>query len=248
MSLTLDHFVLHIDDRPEMLTGLKADLAALDVPFEPDWGKGTKGFKAANIWIGRQYFEIVRILRSDGGGWVPRWVSRHHQGQRGLYCLFLMTDRIGVVAERLRAAGIETEGPERIVFRTFFGLIRKSMPWQVLYLPPIPGTGVEIGFIEYDRDPKDRMKSFMVPNADEHGLSGVSDAVLRLPLSEAARAFLRSLFPDAAHGDGEIAVPLQGGALRLVDAPDIHADLQAERGDPERARGAVTIENVTLRV
>lgn len=248
MSLTLDHVVLHIDDRPEMLAGLKADLATLDVPFEPDWGKGTKGFKAANIWIGRQYFEIVRILRPDGGGWVPRWVSRHDEGQRGLYCLFLMTGRIDAVAADLRAAGIETNGPERIVFRTLFGLIRKSMPWQVLYLPPIPGTGVEIAFIEYDPDPKDRMKSFMVPNADDHGLSGVPDAVLRLPLTEVARAFLGSLFPSAAHGDAEITVPLQDGVLRVVNAPDIKLDLKAQRSDPERSSGAVTIENVTLHV
>ena len=86
-TLTLDHFVVHIDNDPAILADLKKRLVGSGVPFEPEWGKGTKGFKAANIWIGRQYFEIIRILRPDGGGWVPRWVERHHRGRRGLYCV-----------------------------------------------------------------------------------------------------------------------------------------------------------------
>ena len=248
MSLNVDHVVLHIDDRPELLARLKADLAAIDVPFEPDWGKGTKGFKAANIWIGRQYFEIVRILRPDGGGWVPQWVARHREGQRGLYCLFLATDRLGAIADRLRDGGMPIQGPERITFRTLFGLIRKSMPWRVLYLPTVPGTGIEIGFIEYDPDPKDRMKAFMVPNADETGLSGVPDAALGLPMSSATRAFVDRVFPDAVHTKDGIEVPLRDGALRIFDAAEVQLDLFARRDDEAHRRGAVTLENVTLRV
>ncbi len=257
MSLTLDHFVMHIDDRPDLLDRLKTDLASLDIPFEPDWGKGTKGFKAANVWIGRQYFEIVRILKPDGGGWVKRWVERHHRGKRGLYCLFLATDDIDATAARLRAEGLAVEGPERITFRALFGLLKKSMPWRVLYLPPLPGTEVEIGFIDYDPDPTDRMKGFMVPNADENGIPGVTAARMCLPLSTETRACLHRIFPQAETEDkdgadsgpsiGRITVPLDGGQLRFEHAAEIHTDLYAPRSGVGPT-GAIHLENVTLHV
>ena len=246
--MILDHFVIHMDDDPAQLEGLKTRLDACGVPFEPDWGKGTKGFRASNIWIGRQYFEIIRILRPDGGGWVPQWVARHQQGQRGLYCLFLKTDRLDDIAETLRAAGVETQGPERITFRAFFGLLKKSMPWRVLYLPPIPGTGLEFGFIEYDPDPKGRLKAHMVPNADENGLTGVTEARIRLPLTEDTAAFIQQVFPDTTTEAGVLTVPLADGSLRVENAEDIHIDFYADKSDPTRQPGTVSFQNTTLHV
>jgi len=70
--MKLDHFVVHIDNDESILERLKQTIEPLGFPFEPKRGKGTKGFKAANIWIGRQYFEIIRLLRPDGGGWPER--------------------------------------------------------------------------------------------------------------------------------------------------------------------------------
>ena len=248
-GICLDHFVVHIDDDPKLLPDLKMRLAALDVPFEPDWGKGTKGFKAGNIWIGRQYFEIIRILRPDGGGWVERWVERHHQGKRGLYCLFLKTDRLDDLAARLRAAGIETPAPERVAYRAFFGLFKKTMPWRMLYLPPIPDADLELAFIEYDPDPRDVMKAHMTPNADENGVTGVYDARLRLPLTDDARDFLRRVFPHATGTDDALTAPLEGGSIRIEHADAVHADLYAHRAEAAGGTvGAVTLENVTLHV
>ena len=247
-SLELDHFVIHIADDPAILTELKAQLDRHDVPFEPDWGKGTKGFKAANIWIGRQYFEIIRILRSDGGGWVKRWVERHHQGQRGLYCLFLKTDRMDDLFGSLRAADIAVSNPERVTYRGFFGLFTKTMPWRMLYLPPIPGTGLELAFITYDPDPKDVMKAHMVPNADENGITGIHDARLCLPLKNEARDFLMRVFPDAMDADDALTVPLENGTIRIENASAVHADLYARRHQGDGTAGSVTLENVTLHV
>ena len=247
-SLELDHFVVHIDDAPNLLPDLKTRLATIDVPFEPDWGKGTKGFKAGNIWIGRQYFEIIRILRPDGGGWVDRWVERHHRGRRGLYCLFLKTDRLDDMLTRLRGAGIAVSDPERVTYRAFFGLFRKTMPWRMLYLPPIPGTDLELAFIAYDPDPKDVMKAHMVPNADANGITGVHDARLRLPLTDAARDFLQRIFPEATGMGDALTVPLRNGSMRIANADAIHADLHAKRERADGPSGTVTLENVTLHV
>ena len=247
-DMSLDHFVIHIDDDPKLLADLKAQLAKVRVPFEPDWGKGTNGFKAANIWIGRQYFEIVRILRPDGGGWVDRWVKRHHQGKRGLYCVFLKTGRLDALASHLRGTGIAAPAPERITYRAFFGLFRKTMPWRMLYLPPIPGTGLELAFIAYDPDPEDVMKAHMVPNADENGVTGVPDVRLRLPLTDDARDFLRRVFPDTTDMGDELTVPLENGSIRIQNADVVHADLYAQSANADETTGAVTLENVTLHV
>ena len=247
-SQELDHFVVHIDDEPHLLNDLKTRLAAVQIPFEPDWGKGAKGFKAANIWIGRQYFEIIRILRPDGGGWVERWVKRHHQGGRGLYCLFLKVDRLDAVAAHLRTAGIAIADPERVTYRTFFGLFRKTMPWRMVYLPPIPGTDLELAFIQYDPDPKDVMKAHMAPNADENGVTGVHDARLRLPLTNEARNVLRRVFPDATAMDDVLTIPLMHGSIRIENAGALHADLYAKKEKADGRAETITLENVTLHV
>ena len=247
-QMILDHFVVHIDDEPSVLPDLKAQLDICDVPFEPDWGKGTKGFKAANIWIGRQYFEIVRILSSDGGGWTSHWVERHRQGQRGLYCIFLKVDRLDELARKLRAAGIAAMGPERITFRALFGLMKKSTPWRVLYLPPIPGTHLEFGFIDYDPDPKDRLKAYMTPNADQNGVTGVTEAHLRLPLTEEVCSFLQHIFPAAKFAANALTIPLATGLVHVENADYVHADFYAQATDADRSACAVTLENVTLHV
>ena len=247
-SRELDHFVVHIDDDPGLLRALQKQLAAIDIPFEPDWGKGTTGFKASNIWVGRQYFEIIRILRPDGGGWVERWVKRHHEGERGLYCLFLKTDRLDALAAQLRTAGIAIADPERVTYRAFFGLFKKTMPWRMVYLPPIPGVDLELAFIEYDPDPKDVLKAHMTPNADENGVTGVRNARLRLPLTHEARGFLRRVFPDATGTDDVLAAPLEHGSIRFENADALHADLYAKQEKTGAGASAVTLENVTLHV
>lgn len=195
--MNFDHVVVHIDNDEQILSDLKQKAENVGVPFEPSWGKGTKGFKTSNIWIGRQYFEIIRLLHPDGGGWEQRWVSKYNVGKRGAFCLFLQTNNIHSVANKLRAYGLAIDGPKRLSFKGFFGLIKKTLPWELIYLPAIPGTDLEIGFIQYDPDPKDRIKQFLVPNADENGIAGITSAEVTLPLSAEVRQFLQKLFPEA---------------------------------------------------
>jgi Glyoxalase-like domain len=209
--MNLDHVVVHIDNNERILSDLKKQAENAGVPFEPSWGKGTKGFKASNIWIGRQYFEIIRLLKPDGGGWEERWVSSYNAGKRGVFCLFLQTNDIRSVANRLRADGLSIDGPKRQNFKGFFGLFKKTLPWELIYLPPIPGTDLEIGFIQYDPDPKDRIKQFLVPNAEENGIDGITSAEVVLPLSSEAREFLQQIFPEAKNSTQE------WGCLSIAD-------------------------------
>jgi len=63
--LRLDHFVIHIDPDMRALDELKRTLAPMGYPFEPRWGKGTRDFQVANLWVGRQYLEMVWLERPD---------------------------------------------------------------------------------------------------------------------------------------------------------------------------------------
>lgn len=245
--MNVDHIVVHVDNDERILNDLKKETEHAGVPFEPRWGKGTKGFKASNIWIGRQYFEIIQLLTPDGGGWEERWVASYNQGKRGAFCLFLQTNDIRSVATRLRSQGLAIEGPKRLSFKGFFGLIKKTLPWELIYLPPIPGTDLEIGFIQYDPDPKDRIKQFLIPNADENGITGIPSADISLPLSVESRQFIKKLFLDSIDaGGGEMYVPLNHGYLRFQDADIVKINLNAETQKPELKGKLFTLTNVSL--
>lgn len=244
--MKLDHFVVHIDNDETILDNLKQRIEPLGFPFEPTWGKGTKGFKAANIWIGRQYFEIVHLLKPDGGGWPLPWVKRYNEDKRGLCCLYLATDNIEKIANTLRGNGIAVQGPERISFKILFGLWKKTLPWQLIYLPPLPGTDFEIGFIQYDPDPKDRMKQFLVPNSDENGITGVHSATVQLPMSAEAKSFLAKIFPTGQWHQDMLKVDLVDGQITFSDASDPHLTLQASVQNDTYAGNSFTLENVTI--
>lgn len=246
--MNLDHVVVHIDNDERILSDLKQKAESAGVPFEPSWGKGTKGFKASNIWIGRQYFEIIRLLKPDGGGWEERWVVNYNAGKRGAFCLFLQTSDIRSVANRLCANGFSIDGPKRLSFKGFFGLIKKTLPWELIYLPPIPGTDLEIGFIQYDPDPKDRIKQYLVPNADENGIIGIPSAEVSLSLSEEARQFLQKLFPESKSSTHELVVTLDRGFLRFQNGDSVKINLNADTQKSELRGRSFSLTNVSLSI
>lgn len=243
--MNIDHIVVHIDNDERILEDLKRKTESVGVPFEPTWGKGTRGFKAANIWIGRQYFEIIRLLKPDGGGWVDHWVSKYNEGKRGAFCLFLQTHEIENIAEALRKIGLSIEGPKRLSFKGLFGLIKKTLPWELIYLPAIPGTDLEIGFIQYDPDPKDRIKQFLVPNADQNGITGISSAEISLPFSAEAREFIKQLFPGAIENEKVIEVALLNGHLRFRNG-NLRVNLKADTQTSDLKGKSFSIANVSL--
>lgn len=196
--IRLDHFVINIDNDMEKLKELKKRIEPLGYPFEPTWGKGTKGFKVANLWIGLQYFEMVWLNKKDGGGWKADWVERYNNGHRGIIAIYLMTDKLDEIKEELRSRGITVSEPERISFRWFFGLLKKTMPWRSIFTDPIPGTDLQICYMELDSpDIMEKMKTYMVPNAAVNGIEGIKEAVVKGNFSEDAWVYIRKLFPSA---------------------------------------------------
>src|SRR5690554_1142616 len=198
LLIRLDHFVVNIDNDVEKLKALKRQIEPLGYPFEPTWGKGTKGFKVANIWIGLQYLEMLWLKKKDGGGWKADWVEKYNNGHRGIIAIYLMTDRLDEIKEELKYRGIPVSEPERVSFRWFFGLLKKTMPWRSIFTAPIPGTDLQICYGELDSpDIMKKMKAYMVPNAADNGIEGIREAIVKGSFSEEAWVYIRRLFPDA---------------------------------------------------
>ena len=217
--MQIDHIVTQL--APSETDRIKAEMDARGLPFEPDWGKRAKGFHVSNIWIGEQYFELVTITAPDNL-WQPEWVERFVRGERGTCCLFIRLEGDLEGAQRaLSAAGLNPGPIQRTSFRFFFNLLQKRMPWRFFLCPKLPGTDIELGFIQYDDGALARFRRYMVPNAEEQGLNGLSHAVLASHEPDAANALLERA-GAALKGQLPVAAePATGGhALRL----SAHAD------------------------
>lgn len=117
--MKIDHLVVNVDRNiHEDQTFVKA-VQTLGLPYEPKWGKGTKGFKVSNIWIGNEYFEWVRIKKKDGGGWLKSWTEDYLGGHRGLIGFALDVEDIDAVYKELSSRNIEASTPEPLRFRWF---------------------------------------------------------------------------------------------------------------------------------
>ena len=65
--MRIDHLVVNVDSYVQEDENFIKKVRSIGLPYEPKWGKGTKGFKVWNIWIGNEYFELVKIKSKDGG-------------------------------------------------------------------------------------------------------------------------------------------------------------------------------------
>lgn len=245
----LDHFIVNIDNDMGKLTELKKQIEPLGFPFEPTWGKGTKGFKVANLWIGLQYFEMVWLKKKDGGGWKADWVEKYNNGYRGIMAIYLMTDRLDEIRAELKSRGIPVSEPERISFRWFFGLLKKTMPWRSIYTAPIPGTNLEICFGEMDSpEIMEKMKAYMVPNAADHGIEGIKEAIVKGNLSEEAWAYIRKLFPDAKLEGTRLSYDMGTTSLSFekCEKPGLNVELHAVTANKKDLEKSFEIENLKV--
>jgi hypothetical protein len=248
--MCLDHFVVHIDQDQTKLEFLKDKIVPIGFPFNPTSGKRTKGFQVANIWIGDQYLELVWLKTKDGGGRRKEWVEKYNQGLRGIFGLCLMTDQLDLLEKELRKRGVAASAPERITFKMLFGLLKKSLPFRCVYTPPIPGTDLQIFFLEMDSQKKYEFmrKYFMKPNAEKNGITGINEAVVHCPFSEEAWKYIRAIFPTLS-GDEQMATHDMGETkLHFVqsDETGLKVELLATTTNEDLANKSFEIENVRV--
>ncbi|TET21576.1 MAG: hypothetical protein E3J71_09460 [Candidatus Stahlbacteria bacterium] len=210
--MRLDHLVIHIDNDAEIIERLKKRVTPLGFPFDPETGERTQEFAATNIWIGEQYLQLVRLLQPSVRGWNPRWAQCYNEGKRGVFSIFIAVEDLGEVHKGLLERDIEISIPEpkqslakasKDILQAVTGFLglrqsksKKNLPWRSLHLPRIPGTDMDISFLEYDEEAKEEIKLLMKPNAEEYGITGIHRAKIYLPLWDEGIRFLQKVFPQ----------------------------------------------------
>lgn len=264
--MRLDHFVIHVDNDVKILEALKKEIAPLGFPFNPESGKHTQGFVTTNIWIGEQYLEIVHLLQPSVRGWNPRWVEGYNQGKRGVFSIFIAVKDLDEVHKELLERGIEIPIPEpkqslakasKDILAAVTGLLglvqskqKKTFPWRSLSLPPVPGTDMDISFLEYDEEAAEEIKTLMKPNAEEYGITGIHRAKIYLPLWDEGIGFLQKVFPQLLGATTQQKVELKEDELlffRSDPEAGLKLKLEASAEHKKYAGKKFQIENVEVK-
>jgi hypothetical protein len=248
--LRLDHFVVHIDHDTRVVQALKEKLDGFGIPFEPEKGKGTKGFKVANLWVGDQYLELPYIKTADGGGWKKEWVEHYHNGKRGIFGICLFTDSLDEMKQGLIKRGVELEGPERITFKILGGLFKKRLPFRTIYTKPIPNSHLQFMFLQMDSDKKFEFtrKYFMRPNTEDIGIVSINEAFVLKDFSAFEWAFIDKVFPQLKGNSRKKTLQMDDTSLHFVQDPhnDLTVELHAKAVQHQYENTEIEIENVRL--
>jgi len=244
--MLLDHFVVHIDNNRSLLSDLANRAKSAGFPMDLNKGKGTKGFHALNIWMGQQYFEIPWLKREDGGGWKSEWVDMYNSGKRGLFCIFLRAKNIDQLEIQLRKIGIPIK-KEKVSFKVL-GLFTKTMPWTTLHLPQLPGSDIEISFIEYEPGIVEKWITQMKPNATSVGIQGIGGCEIQVIQFNECVNFLKRVFPNATETEKSLSIPLEHGFLNVKPGTRNNTTFVASASNPALQGKKFGFENVEVRV
>ncbi len=247
--MKIDHLVVNIDEKYQNDEGVAEKINEFGIPYMPKQGKGTKGFKASNLWIGNEYFEMVNVLDEDGGGWVSEWTKMYHAGHRGLICLFIDVDDINLEYERLLSEGIAITKPEWLKFKWFFNLFTRTMPWMNSYLPFFDNVPLQLGFQQMKDDKsRDVMKKFMQPNSTDNNIMGIEVIEITGDFTDNDFKLICNVFSDVIETETGLTVNLKNNQRILFKKAEKHnvsVYLQCENN--ELKDRDIAIENVVLK-
>ena len=178
--MKIDHLVINVDGKYQTDKNIIEEIRKKGFPYEPKWGKGTKGFKASNLWIGKEYLEMIRLLKQDGGGWKPEWVINYNNGHRGLICLMIDIDNLDAEYQRLINKNINITEPKYLQFKWFFNLLTRTMPWRNSYIDFFQGVPMQIG-LQQIKDSKslETLRQYMIPNSKDNGIDGIETVIIK---------------------------------------------------------------------
>ncbi|CAK7027312.1 hypothetical protein [Tissierella carlieri] len=246
--LRIDHLVINIDEKYQIDNDTINSIRNSGYPYEPKWGKGTKGFKASNIWIGQEYFEMIRLLKKDGGGWRKEWVEKYNKGHRGLICIIFETNDLDKDYHRLKQKGVEVTEPEFLKFKWFFNLFTRTMPWRNSYISFFEGIPLQISFQQM-KDDKSRafMEQYMVPNSTDNKINGIKTIIIKGRLTASDKRKIKNIFEDIYEKDNEIIIKLtKDQKIIFKDSNDYRADVFTYCESDELKLKEIIIENLTI--
>jgi len=217
-NMKIDHLVINVDEKYQKDKNIIDCIRTTGLPYEPKWGKGTRGFKASNLWIGNEYFEMIRILKSSGGGWIDEWTRKYNQGHRGMICLMLDVEDIDTIYSLLKRNGIQVTPPEWLEFKWFLNLLTRRMPWRNSYISFFEGVPFQIGFQEMkDEKSRDFMNQYMVPNSRDNGIDGISKIIIKGQFTGSDFEMISSVFSGKIIYKNEISIKVELCSSQLIE-------------------------------
>lgn len=227
--MNIDHLVVNVEEKYQNCKETIEDIRAAGFPYEPTWGKGTRGFKASNLWIGDAYFEMIRILKRDGGGWKTDWTNLYQQGHRGLVCLMLDVEDIQQLSHRINGLGYAITSPAWLEFKWCFRLLTRKMPWQNSYLPFFEGAPFQLGFQQMkDQESRAFMSSYMVPNARDNGIQGICSIHINAPFTSNDVNMIKAVFTSHTQINDTIIATLNQQRLIFTKAKDFTVEVETK--------------------
>lgn len=243
-----DHFVINIDNYYQNNKNTIRKIIDTGFPYEPTWGKRTSGFKASNLWIGNEYFEMINILKPNGGGWKSEWVNLYNKGHRGLVCIMLDVTNIDEVYCTLTQKEVDITKPEFLKFKWFFNLFTRTMPWQNAYINFLEGIPLQIGFQQM-KDEKSRkfMNEYMVPNSKDNDITGISKIVVKGPLTNVDKKLIETIFDKYIIEKEPLTIKLNSEQLMVFqNNEDFNVDIFTICNNENLCDKSVSIENITI--
>lgn len=247
-SVKIDHLVVNVDKEIQEGKEQINSILSIGLPYKPKWGKGTKGFKVSNIWIGKEYFELVQIKTKDGGGWVRDWTSKYVNGHRGLIGFALEVDDIDECYQKLFQHNVNASSPEPLKFRWFFNLLSKTMPWRNSYLPEFEGVPFQF-FLQQINDEKSKryMEQYMIPNSQDHDIKGILEVLIYGALTENDKKIIYALFDDYEESKDLLKINLGTQTICFINSDHYKIDVILACNNEDFSNKAVNIHNIQIR-
>lgn len=243
--MKIDHIVMNVDRAYQTNQTNVSEIRNTGLCYQPNQGKGTKGFKVSNIWIGHEYLEMVAIRSVDGGGWIKEWTELYHKGHRGMVCLMIDVADVNTLYQQLNNRKISLSKPEWLEFKWFFNLFTRRMPWQNSYLDFFEGVPFQIGFQQMkDEKSRDLMNQYMIPNSRDNGITGIEEIVIRGAFTNRDFELIRQLFPAIEHCDADSMIVFLEKNQRIHFKRD--ACFSTEIMTCSTQKKTLEIENVTM--
>lgn len=246
--LKIDHLVVNVDRRIQEDQEYINSIRSIGLPYNPKWGKGTKGFKVSNIWIGKEYFELVHIKARDGGGWIKEWTAQYLDGHRGLIGFALEVEDIDKTYQKLLSHNVNVSPPEPLKFRWFFNLLNKTMPWRNAYLPEFKGIPFQF-FLQQLNDEKSKqyMEQYMVPNSRDHDITGITEVIIYGELTEDDKKVIFALFDDYEESKDVLKINLGAQTIRFINSTTSKAEVILICNNKAYCNRTVDIHNLQIK-
>lgn len=247
--LKIDHLVVNIDKKYQSDKIEIQSIRNTRLPYEPKWGKGTKGFKASNIWIGNEYLEMIHLIKKDGGGWKSEWVEKYNQGHKGLICLMLDVDDLDKIYEEMTSSySISISEPKYLQFKWGLGLFTRTMPWRNSYFPFFEGIPLQIGLQQMkDEKSVEFMRQYMVPNARDNGINGIADIKIKGAFTESDFELINKIFNTKESIDNGVVIYLDDDQKLFFEYADEY-EVTITTSSINVNHSEVKIENILISI